>query len=113
MISDIQLPENILHGLDYLLAVIVSDLSVRSVILFGSTARGTMTRDSDIDLLILVDNDCVDQNSIASRIRQEIMGKISFSLDLLVEKQQDYVERSALPTLERRILREGKVLYAA
>ena len=113
MISNIQLPENILRDLEHLLAVIISDASVRSVILFGSTVHGNMTPHSDIDLLVLVDSEGADINHIASRIRQETFGKVSFPLDLIVETRQDYLERSLLPTLERRISREGKVLYAA
>jgi predicted nucleotidyltransferase len=40
--------------LEVLLGIIRSYPTVRSIILFGSTARGTRDGDSDIDLLVLV-----------------------------------------------------------
>jgi uncharacterized protein len=113
MIDTIQLPENLSKELDGLLSFIVSDPSVRSVILFGSTAQGTRHEHSDIDLLVLVEGIGSDHDAIASGIRREAFAKVSFPLDLIIESIQDFQDRATLPTLERKIAREGKVLYAA
>lgn len=77
------LPGKTARELETLLGIIRSYPTVRSIILFGSTATGTRNGDSDIDLLVIV----------------ETVG--------------DFEERKPFPTLERKIAREGKVLYAA
>jgi predicted nucleotidyltransferase len=111
--NEIKLSETLLGELNLLLSSIICDSSVRSVILFDSTALGTRNEHSDIDLLVLVDDNELENSVIAARIRMEAFNKISFPLDLIVEKLSDYKNRVTLPTLERKIAREGKVLYAA
>lgn len=54
-------------------------------IIFGSQSNGTATTHSDLDLPV----------------------------DILVEREGAFYARGALPTMERLILREGVVLYAA
>ncbi len=113
MIDSIPLPDGLACELESLLSSIRSDPSVRTIILFGSTARGTRNEHSDIDLLVLVD-DAVNHEPLTSvKIRMQAIGKISFPLDVIVESVTDYEERKPFPTLERKIAREGKVLYAA
>ncbi len=99
--------------LDALLEIIKADPSVRSIILFGSTARGTRNEDSDIDLLVLVDDRGEGKPISSAQIWKESFGKITFPLDVIVETLKDFEERRPWPTLERKIAREGKVLYAA
>ncbi len=113
MILDIPLPAHVQIEIERLVSIIASEAAVKTIILFGSTARGTRLPESDIDLLILLDSYSVDHSQFSSRIRQQAMGKISFPMDLVVESIHDYQERSLLPTLERKIAREGKILYAA
>jgi predicted nucleotidyltransferase len=108
-----ELPGKTAHELETLLAIIRSYPSVRSIILFGSTARGTRDADSDIDLLVLVDDSGAHEPIDSARIWRDSFGKISFPLDVIVETMKDFEERKPFPTLERKIAREGKVLYAA
>jgi predicted nucleotidyltransferase len=110
----LDLPEYLLHELDQLLMHIASDRLVKTVVLFGSTARNSRNESSDIDLLILVDTDsAVDHARISTRIRKKAFELLSLPLDLIVESHRDFQERVHLPTLERKIAREGMVLYAA
>lgn len=44
-------------------SIILTKFSIRQLILFGSKARGDYTRDSDVDILVLIDED----SSIANR----------------------------------------------
>ena len=99
--------------LDTLLGIIKAYPKVRSIILFGSTANGTRNADSDVDLLVLVDDESLQSPIDSARIWRDSFGKISFPLDVIVETVRDFEERKPLPTLERKIAREGKVLYAA
>jgi len=49
----------------------------------------------------------------AIKIRQAISEHQSMPLDLIVIKKSQYQERKTAPTLERKIAREGVLLYAA
>jgi len=113
MNGGIQLPESMTHEMDRLLACIIAEPAVHSIILFGSTASGTREAHSDVDLLVLVDSGPVVDAGIAARIREAAYQNVSFPIDLIVETLSDYQSRACLPTLERKIAREGRVLYAA
>ena len=61
------------------------------VILFGSAATGTMTRDSDIDLLI-VEQDEVNRREESLRIEESLSG-LGYPFDIVVI-QKDWFEAS-------------------
>ena len=113
MTDSFQLPKKLLGELETLVSSIGSDPSVRAIILFGSTVLGTRTKDSDIDLLVLVDDSGKHEPITTTKIRLVAIGQISFPLDVIVESQTAFDERKTFPTLERKIAREGKVIYAA
>lgn len=101
------------NQLTSLVNLLASDPSVRRVVLFGSSATGQRSKNSDIDLLILVEDSDINIFEFSSSIRIKSFDLISFPLDLIVETVEEFQERSTLPTMERRIAREGQVLYAA
>ena len=82
------------------------------IILFGSAATDEMTRDSDIDLLI-VEPDASDQRSQYVRIRKALWG-IDYPFDILFiatkwfEESKDVVGGIAYPANKY-----GKVIYEA
>jgi predicted nucleotidyltransferase len=96
-----------------LVEVIAAEPCVKKVILFGSSVCGRRNKDSDIDILILVENADINEVAFTSAIRLKSYDLISFPLDLIVETVDEFLERSVLPTMERKIAREGRVLYAA
>jgi predicted nucleotidyltransferase len=81
------------------------------IILFGSAATGQMTRDSDVDLLLLVE-DVSHAREQSVRWRQAI-GDLGFPFDILVmrverfEQTKDLVGGLAYPAHHH-----GKVIYA-
>jgi predicted nucleotidyltransferase len=99
--------------LDKIVSLIVSIAKPRKVILFGSQARQDATEASDIDLMILVDDQATSTRNIVQAVYMEIHALAQMPCDVLVEREGDFMARGALPTMERRILREGIVLYAA
>jgi predicted nucleotidyltransferase len=107
------LPVELTNQLNVLVDLIAAEPGVSKIMLFGSTATGHRTRNSDIDLLVLLENNAIDRLSFSASIRLKAFDLISFPLDLVVETVSEFQERSVLPTLERVIAREGKVLYAA
>lgn len=93
---------------------IVHAIKPQQVILFGSYARGTAGPDSDIDLLIIVE-----QPFSASRSRRQTMARlwrllahIAAPKDLLLYSCDEVEQwRHTQNHIIARALREGKVLY--
>ena len=100
--------------LDKLKELIINAIPVEQIYLFGSCAYGTPHKDSDLDLFIVL-KDEVQLRDIeaAIKIRLAIGDQQSMPLDLLVIKRSRYLERKNAPTLERKIAREGILIYAA
>ena len=81
------------------------------VILFGSYARGSVTEDSDVDLLVILpfEGKAVNQ-SVEIRLRL----RPTFPVDLIVRTPEKVRERLEMGDgFMREILEEGKVLYEA
>ena len=89
---------------------IVAKFDPEKVILFGSYARGNPTKDSDVDLLIIM--------SVESTRRQKMseiysyVGAVGFPKDILVFTPEDIEKYGDLVgTVIKPALKEGKVLY--
>ncbi len=93
--------------------IIISNVKPKKIILFGSYAKNDMRSDSDIDILILVDDAVPRLREIMQLLYREISQVVNIPCDILVEHESAFNDRSQLPTIERSIAREGKVLYAA
>jgi uncharacterized protein len=81
----------------------------RRILLFGSYARGTPTRDSDVDLLVILPF-----RGPAIRKSVEILNRVNprFPVDLLARRPADTARRFAEgDPLIREALQEGMVLY--
>jgi predicted nucleotidyltransferase len=100
--------------LDKLKEIIINAIPVEQIYLFGSYACGKPHKDSDLDLYVIL-KDEVQMRDIeaAIKIRLAIGEHQSMPLDLLVIKKSRYLERKTAPTLERKIAREGILIYAA
>ena len=100
--------------LNKLKELIINTLPVEQIYLFGSFAYGTPHKDSDLDLyVVLKDEVQLRDIDAAIKIRQAICEQQTMPLDLLVIKKSQYLERKNAPTLERKIAREGILIYAA
>jgi len=98
--------------LEKLKKLIVNTLPIKQIYLFGSYAYGTAHKDSDLDLYVVL-KDEVQMRDIdaAIKIRLAISDQQTMPIDLLVSKNSQYLERKAAPTLERKIAREGILVY--
>lgn len=83
--------------------------NVSKVVLFGSAARDTETRRSDIDMMIVMDTEkrFFDRYDEFDDIYKVIKGK---SIDLLIYTEQE-LENILHRRFIRNILSEGKVIY--
>ncbi len=89
---------------------VARDFRPLRIILFGSHARGEAGRDSDVDLLIVLDQ-CADRRQAALAIRRALAG-FPVPKDIIVTTPDEITRRGDLiGTVLRPALREGKVIY--
>jgi predicted nucleotidyltransferase len=88
------------------LARICHRYGVTELAIFGSGAKGQLREDSDIDLLVVFDDDARIGLVAFARLRQELSELFGRSVDL--------VPKDGLrPALRKRVLGESRTLYAA
>ena len=82
---------------------------VKKAILFGSRARGTETRRSDIDLMIIMETDkrFFERFAYFDEIHDVIKGK---TIDLLIYTPEELDRISHRPFI-KKILNEGQLIY--
>jgi len=82
------------------------------IILFGSAATGQMTRDSDIDLLI-VETEPIDQREEYVRIRHALRG-MGFPFDILFISTEWFEDsKNVIGGIAYPAHKYGKVIYDA
>jgi len=87
------------------------EFGAQKVLLFGSYARGTITEDSDVDLLVIVP---FQGRSVDKSVEIRMKLRPGFPIDLLVRTPEKVRERIEMgDTFMREILEQGKVLYEA
>lgn len=79
------------------------------VILFGSAARGEMTRDSDLDFLVI---ERKVENRVAEAVRlRDAVGRIGYPVDVIVMDEELASRRAKVRgTMVHHALREGRVV---
>lgn len=85
-------------------------LGARRIVLFGSLARGSVGRASDIDLLVVLDmpGRYMDRlGAVYDAMRHTV------AVDALVLTSEEFAELRQTRPFIREIDREGKLLYAA
>lgn len=96
--------------LDLLVKLLVEAAQPRQIILFGSYARGEETRDSDLDVLVIVD-DVTNRLGEMVRLRR-VLAPIKTPIDVLVYSWDEVRTRGQWPgTALYEALQEGRSLY--
>ena len=86
------------------------EFGAERVILFGSYARGEVTKDSDIDLLVVA-NTSLSPSQRYSAVRR-LLADVPFSFDIIVRTPEEYVRwRSVVNNIVYFADKYGKVLY--
>jgi predicted nucleotidyltransferase len=89
---------------------------LKVVILYGSVARGTQTKDSDIDIMVLVE-----ENGTELRNYDEKLGEVSVDISLKYLKvfsiidvsYEEYEKWKQIYPFYKNVSKEGVILYAA
>ncbi len=94
-------------------AKLVSVYHPLAIYLFGSYAWGEPNKDSDLDFMIIVDDDMVFEKDIPDTYRgHEILFDSKMAKDLMISRKSNFIRRSLHPsTLHYKILKEGIKLY--
>jgi predicted nucleotidyltransferase len=94
---------------------LVDELDPEAIYLFGSHAWGEPDADSDVDFMVVVDDNTPDQDW---RTRPSLRGRIALTrfrvaLDIVVRKRRDFERlQSHRSSLTHEVARRGRKLYA-
>lgn len=90
---------------------IVKEMAPEQVILFGSYAYGKPNKESDIDLLVVMESD-ERPNLRVSRVLGAIRDVKNFPMDIIVRTPGEIRQRVEMQDMFiREILERGKILY--
>jgi predicted nucleotidyltransferase len=92
---------------------IVANVDPEKVYLFGSYAYGTPHKDSDYDFYVVLKDDSPIKPLDAMKVIEMSLFKANLrkATDILANYKNRFDARSIQPTMERKIVREGIVLY--
>jgi predicted nucleotidyltransferase len=98
--------------LDTVAQLLIAVADPESIILFGSYARGDYTKDSDLDLLVILPT-VEDRVEEMARLRMALWD-VPMAIDVVVFSRDEVEERQHLRgTMLFHAVREGQVLYDA
>lgn len=96
--------------LDEIVQKIVEFVHPIRIVLFGSAARGTMKRNSDIDLLIIMP-DGTHRRKTAQLLYRNLLG-VGFAKDIIVVTQTDIIKyHNSIGLVIKSALAEGREVY--
>ncbi|MGD0622467.1 MAG: nucleotidyltransferase domain-containing protein [Thermacetogeniaceae bacterium] len=90
---------------------ILNTVEAEAIYLFGSYAHGTPSKDSDLDLYVVIPDGGMRPLEAAQNINIAIIRVQKKPVDILVSRASDFHERKLLPTIERTVARDGVLLH--
>ena len=93
------------------ISLIVDKFKPEKIILFGSCAKGRLSADSDIDLLVIPKGNCISNRELAVKIHSSLWGmKVPVDIKVKTKAQFDK-EKGKFWTISHSAFKEGKVIY--
>ena len=92
--------------------VIYQTVDTEKIYLFGSYAYGVPTQNSDFDLCVIIPDNELRPADAIKKIRRALYSVQDMPLDIIVYRSEDFTNRQQTASLERKISREGVLLYA-
>ena len=89
---------------------------LKAVILYGSVARGTQEKDSDVDIMVLVDATDTELKKYDERLSDvstEMALKYFMVFSIIDVRYQEYMDWREVSPFYKNVDKEGVVLYAA
>ncbi|MHB1688929.1 MAG: nucleotidyltransferase domain-containing protein [Ignavibacteriaceae bacterium] len=85
---------------------------LRKIILYGSYARGTYDNESDVDILVIInDQNLRSYNKLLSQIELELFSKFGLLFSIIPENENYFLKNSDLLPFFRNVFDEGVVVY--
>jgi len=98
--------------LNKLKELIINAIPVEQIYLFGSYAYGIPRKNSDLDLyVVLKDEVQMRELDAGLQISIAIARKKSMPVDIITKKKKDFLNRLDDFTLERKVNRDGILIY--
>jgi predicted nucleotidyltransferase len=89
---------------------LLSNFSLEKIILFGSQARGTADKKSDVDLLVIASS-FNDRFKIMREIRRSLLA-FDYAFDIIAVTPEEYERDKNIPgTIARYASKEGIAIY--
>jgi uncharacterized protein len=90
---------------------ITEKLKVSKIIIFGSQVYGKPSKDSDIDMCVIIDENRR-RIDVAREIRREIIAESKSPLDIFVFRKDEFEDKAKNSDgMEREINEKGLVIY--
>ena len=83
---------------------------IQKIYLFGSYAYGNPTKDSDLDVCVVLDN-IEKRTEVSIDIRKALFYNKILRCDLLVYKQEEFYYSKNPLGIENTIIEKGKIIY--
>ncbi|MCL2010609.1 MAG: nucleotidyltransferase domain-containing protein [Synergistaceae bacterium] len=92
--------------------VIKETVNCEKIYLFGSYAYGEPNKNSDLDFYVVIPDDADRPIAIVQKIHENLgkLRKLS-PIDVIATLSSRFENISVLPSMERKIVREGVLLY--
>ena len=103
--------ESLQKELEPVCRVITETVKAEAIYLFGSRAYGPPTDDSDYDLCVIIPENSMRPADAVKAIRRALFSAQSVPLDVIVYRSNAFHQRAEHASLERKIAREGVLLY--
>lgn len=103
--------ESLQNELEPVCRVITETVKAEAIYLFGSRAYGTPADDSDYDLCVIIPENSMRPADAVKAIRRALFSAQSVPLDVIVYRSNAFHQRAEHASLERKIAREGVLLY--
>ena len=103
--------ETVREQLDTICRIIRETMEVEKIYLFGSYAYGTPDKDSDFDIYVVIPDGGVEPLDAMKKMYAALWERCDMPLDILAAYFSDFQWRKTEPTLVRKIVREGALLY--
>ena len=92
--------------------IIKETVDCEKIYLFGSYAYGEPHKDSDLDFYVVIPDDADRPIEVMHQIRMNlgVLGR-TMPVDIIATRSSRFADLSVLPSMERKIVREGVLLY--
>jgi predicted nucleotidyltransferase len=89
---------------------LLEKFNLDKIILFGSQARGTADKKSDVDILVISESG-EDKFKMMNQMRSQLLA-IDYAFDVIILSQKEFERDSKYPgTVARYAAKEGIILY--